>query len=150
MQQLVQCLKEKQVTLASIESLTGGLFASEVAAVSGASKVLKGSLVTYQSSVKIHVLGVDAKLIEQYGVISKECAEAMVICGKQMFQSDIVVSCTGNAGPEVMDGKAVGLVYMGILMNDHIDVYEEYFTGDRNTIREQVCVYLKNKILAII
>lgn len=147
MKELVTRLKEEGLTIASIESLTGGMFAALVSGVAGASSVLKGGLVTYQTVIKEDVLRVDKKLIAEYGVISKQCAQAMAVQGKKMFTSDIVVSCSGNAGPDAMDGKPVGLVYMGVLVKDEVTTYEMIFKGSRNEIREQVCEYLKEKVL---
>lgn len=149
MDTLVAFLKEKEYTIASIESLTAGLFASSIAEVSGASQVLKGALVTYQTSCKEEVLHVDAKTIEKYGVISKEVAYAMAKKGKEMFQSDIVVSFTGNAGPEVMDEKPVGLVHMAIAYKENIYTYEHIFEGSRNEIRQKACQFMKNEILSL-
>ena len=147
MEELVSELKAKGLTIASIESLTGGMFVSLISAVANASHVLKGSLITYQTTIKEDVLQVDKELIVEHGVISKQCVQAMAIQGKKMFQSDIIVSCSGNAGPEGMDDKPVGLVYMGVLINEEVTVYEMTFKGTRNKIREQVCEYLKEKVL---
>lgn len=150
MKELVELLNKKQYTIASIESLTAGLFTSKIAEVSGASAILKGGLVTYMTTCKSDVLHVDVKLIENYGVISKQIAEAMVIKGMEMFQTDIVVSFTGNAGPEVMDNKPVGLVHMGINIHGQIYTYEQLFNGDRNYIREQACWYVCKQLLELL
>lgn len=146
MQELVALLKEKKYTIASIESLTAGLFASKMAEVSGASAVLKGGLVTYQTICKEKVLGIDPIKIETYGVISKEIADEMALKGAQLFQSDITVSFSGNAGPDVMDNKAVGLVHMAIVFKGNLYSYEHIFTGTRNEIREASVKFMCEKI----
>lgn len=148
MEAFVALLKEKGLVMSTVESLTGGLLAANIASVAGASKVFKGSLVTYQTVVKTDVLGIEQALIDTYGVVSDACAEAMACCGKQLFESDMVVSCTGNAGPEAMEGKPVGMVYMAICLYDQVRVYEHVFQGDRNEIREQVCAYIIEKASA--
>lgn len=150
MKELVELLKEKQYTIASIESLTAGLFTSKIAEVSGASAILKGGLVTYMTSCKIDVLHIDENLVETYGVISEQIAQAMVEKGMEMFQSDIVVSFTGNAGPDVMDDKPVGLVHMGINFQGKIHTYEHIFAGNRNAIREQACEYMSRQLLNLL
>lgn len=150
METLIARLIEKKYTIASIESVTAGLFAAKIAEVSGASAVLKGGLVTYQTSCKEDVLHVDTALIKKFGVISKEVADDMALKGKAMFQSDIVVSFSGNAGPDVMDCKPVGLVHMAIAFNEHIYSYQQQFVGTRNEIREQACEYMEKCILALI
>ncbi|MCK5945722.1 MAG: CinA family protein [Mycoplasmataceae bacterium] len=124
-------------TLSSIESLTGGLFASEITSKPGASKYFKGSIVTYQNEIK-EKLGIDTT----NGVINKETALAMSKAGRKYFDSDICVSFTGNAGPEAMDGKPVGLVFIAI----NNDVYELNLSGDRNSIRKQAVEFAIKKI----
>ena len=150
MHALVQLLKQKHLTIASIESLTAGLFASSLAEVPGASNVLKGALVTYQTRCKEEVLHVDKDIILTYGVISKEVAEAMVLQGKKMFHSDIVVSFTGNAGPDVMDEKEVGLVHMSVLYQEELSSFAVQFKGSRNEIRKQAVSYLSKEIMKIL
>lgn len=150
MKELVEILKKKQYTIASIESLTAGLFTSKIAEVSGASAILKGGLVTYMTTCKRDVLHVDADLINEYGVISKQIAEAMVNKGMEMFETDIVVSFTGNAGPDVMDDKPVGLVHMAINFKNDIYTYEHIFKGNRNQIREQACEYISRQLLKLL
>lgn len=150
MKELVEILKKKQYTIASIESLTAGLFTSKIAEVSGASAILKGGLITYMTSCKSDVLHIDAELINNYGVISKQIAEAMVIKGIDMFKTDIVVSFTGNAGPDVMDDKPVGLVHMAIHFQSEIYTYEHIFVGNRNDIREQACEYMCRQLLKLL
>ncbi len=131
MKDLVRLLSERKLT---------------IAAVPHASKVFYGSLVTYQSACKIDVLKIDKQLIDKYGVISSQCAKAMAEKGHVLFKTDIVVSCTGNAGPDVMDNKAVGLVYMGIYYQGEVIVLEKIFSGDRNEIRSSVVDYLCDSV----
>lgn len=150
MKELVDLLRKHNLTIASIESLTAGLFASSVAEIPGASNVLKGALVTYQTACKIDVLKIDRSIIKNHGVVSKEVAQAMTEKGFEMFKTDIVVSCTGNAGPDVLDGKPVGMVCMAILSNGRTKLYEEIFSGTRNEIREKVVYYLVEKINEIL
>lgn len=150
MKELVEILIEKQYSIASIESLTAGLFTSKVAEVSGASTVLKGGLVTYMTSCKVDVLHIEQSLIDKYGVISEQIAKAMVLKGKELFQCDIVVSFSGNAGPMVMDNKPVGLVHMAILWEDKVSSFEQIFKGTRNEIREQACTYMKVQLINLL
>lgn len=140
MKNLVSKLLEKGLTIGSIESLTGGLFASLITSVPGASKVYKGSLVTYAASEKINLLSMDPATIEKYGVVSSEVAFDMARLGREVLGVDIAVSFTGNAGPTTEPGgQPVGKVFIGIAFKDTIVTYEEDFKGERNEIREQ-CV----------
>ncbi len=96
----VELLVEQNKTISAAESLTAGLFQSELAAISGVSKVLKGGVVTYNEEMKISQLGIAAELLESYGVVSEETAIAMAEAVRVKFGSDISVGLTGAAGPE--------------------------------------------------
>ena len=114
-QKLIERLTEKNLTLGSVESFTGGLFAKKVTDVSGASKVFKGALVTYSKELKESLLGIPASFIEEHGVVSYEVCQQMAIKGKKVLGVDVCVAFTGNAGPEVSeDGGEVGEVYIAV------------------------------------
>mgnify|MGYP000559171954 CR=1 FL=1 len=113
-QELVKLCTRKKRTIASCESLTAGLFSAEIASVSGASKALKGGIVTYFTEIKEKVVGVDTEVISKYGVVSKECADQMAQKTRELLESDYCVSFTGNAGPDTMEEKPAGLVYCSI------------------------------------
>ena len=122
--ELAKVLIEKNLTICSAESLTGGLFGANLSEMSGISKVYKGSLVTYQDQAKIEVLRVKESTIQNFGALSLECAYEMVKNVQNMFNSDIAVSFTGNAGPSASEGKPVGLVYVGIYFLGEIEILE--------------------------
>lgn len=124
-------------TLGSVESFTGGLFAREITAVSGASHFFKGALVTYASEEKNRILGISYQDIDQYGVVSREVAAQMASNGQKLLNVDYCVSFTGNAGPDAMEGKPVGLVYIGVAIYDHIEVYELHLSGSRDDIQKE-------------
>ena len=129
--------RERGFTLGSVESFTGGMFASEITAVSGASHFYKGGLVTYATEEKNRLLGIPYGLIDQFGVVSKEVATFMATNGKRVLNVDYCVSFTGNAGPEAMEGKPVGQVYIGLASNDKVEVYEFLLKGDRKNIQKE-------------
>ena len=143
---VIDKLIEEELTISSIESLTGGLFASTLTEYSGVSKIYKGSVVSYATEIKEKVVGIDKEIIQKYGVVSKECAYQMAICGQKIFDTNICVSFTGNAGPDVMEGKEVGLVYVSIVINGKVDTYELNLSGTRNEIRKQCVNYAFDKI----
>ena len=124
MNELAQLLISHNITVSSVESFTVGNFASMLGSVPGISKVYKGSLVTYQSETKERLLSIDHDIIAKYGVVSKEIASLMCVNGKAILNSDICVSFTGNAGPDAMENKPVGEVYIGINFKDDISVYK--------------------------
>lgn len=110
----VEVLQEKNWTISAAESLTAGLFQSELAAIPGASAVLIGGMVTYSSDSKITQLGIAQEIIEKHGVVSEECAVAMAMRIKEAFNTDIGVGLTGAAGPSSLEGKPAGTVWIAI------------------------------------
>ena len=129
--------REKGLTLGSVESFTGGLFAKEITSVSGASRFYKGGLVTYATEEKARLLGISQEDIDKYGVVSKEIALQMAEKGQKVLDVDVCVSFTGNAGPDAMEGKPVGEVYIGLACQDEVKVYPFLLKGDRNIIQEE-------------
>jgi len=130
---VVKLLKENGLKIASAESCTGGLFASAITDVAGASEVLSSSYVTYSVESKIKELGVPAETIERFGVVSNETAEAMAVGAKRRAGADIAISITGFAGPEFDPGQEAGEAYIGYAMGDikgHFEVHT------RRNIRE--------------
>ena len=137
---VLSILEEKGLTLGSVESLTAGLFASTICSIPGASKVFKGSIVTYATSLKTDLLGIDKNLIDRVGVVSKEVAREMATRGREKLNVDVCVSFTGNAGPTKEEGKApVGRVNMCVSTREiNMDI-EKDFLLERNAMREE-CV----------
>jgi len=137
MEELIELLKARNLTVASCESFTGGLFASLLTEVPGASSVFKGSVVSYVNEIKIRVVNVPSELIETYGAVSEETASAMAKNTRQLMKSDYCISFTGNAGPSVLEGKAAGSVYMAICGKTATRVYHDTLQCDRHEVRSQ-------------
>ncbi len=108
-----EALKAKGMTLATMESCTGGLLASNITDVPDSSKYFVGGVVSFSNEAKI-ANGVPAAIIERYGVISQETAEAMADAVRQRFGADVGIGITGVAGPSEEEGKAVGTVFASI------------------------------------
>lgn len=107
-------LLEKNLSLSSAESCTGGMFASAITGISGISKIFDRSLVTYSNEAKMQELGVREETLKAYGAVSEETAREMAEGLFKITGSDICVSVTGIAGPEGgSPEKPVGLVYIG-------------------------------------
>lgn len=130
-------LKEKGLTLGTAESCTGGLIAKLITDLPGASAVLKGGIVSYTNEVKANVLGVPQTLLEKYGAVSPQVAEAMARGAKKVLGCDIALSATGVAGPDPDDrGNPVGLVYLGLAYGEDCIVREYHAgKGDRDRVR---------------
>ena len=132
--------REKRLTLGSVESFTGGLFAQSITAVPGASNFYKGGLVTYATEEKVRLLGVPQEDVDKYGVVSKEIAIQMAKLGKEKLNVNYCVSFTGNAGPEAMENKPVGLIYIGLATPKGVEVHEYQLSGDRKEIQNSALI----------
>ena len=128
--------KERRLTLGSVESFTGGLFAREITAISGASKFYKGALVTYATEEKVRLLGVKQEDVDLHGVVSEEIAYQMAKLGREKLNVDYCVSFTGNAGPEAMENKPVGQIFIGLASPKNVVVMAYQLEGDRHTIQK--------------
>lgn len=146
--ELIEICTKNHFTISSCESLTAGLFTSQIASVPGASAILKGGLVTYFTPMKTRLAHVDEKLIETYGVVSSECAFAMAKNTREIMEVDFCVSFTGNAGPSSMEGKPAGLVYCAIASKNDVEVYD-FLIHDhsRNEVREMVVSKMLERLL---
>ena len=135
---LIKYLTQKGKTISFAESCTGGLLAAKFTAVSGASNVLGGAMVTYSNEIKEKWLGVNPKTIQEYGAVSKECVKEMLIGIQKAANSNISVAISGVAGPTgEVEGKPVGTVYVGVKNDETITIKRFNFTGDRGFIQEQ-------------
>lgn len=137
MEELAQILISRNISISSVESFTVGSFANTIGSISGISAVYRGSLVSYQTRIKRDVLHIDERVIDTYGVVSSQVAGLMAIQGQTMFESDLCISFTGNAGPSAMEGKPVGLIYIGIAYLDHIHTFCYELAGTRDEIKKQ-------------
>jgi len=125
-------------TLVTAESLTGGGIGAALTAVPGSSEVYKGGVISYTNWVKEHVLGVPGEILETYGAVSAQTAEAMAAGVRKLLQADVAVSVTGLAGPGGDEfGNPVGTVFIGYRDRKCSQVIECHFTGTREEIRNQ-------------
>lgn len=137
---LVELLKQKKLKISTAESCTGGLIASRITDVSGASSVFDEGVVTYANEAKTKYLGVSEQTIEKYGAVSSQTAEEMVNGLLKNMNCDVAVAVTGIAGPTGgTKEKPVGLVYIavGVKCGDGIltDVTKNNFAGSRDKIK---------------
>ena len=132
---VVAALRERDLTLATAESLTAGLLASTIAEVPGCSAVLRGGVVAYSSDVKASVLGVDARLLEH--VVSEQVAARMALGATQVLSADIGVGTTGAAGPASLDGQVPGTVWIAVhdARSGRTRTARLALEGDRQAIR---------------
>ena len=152
MKSLIRILTKKNLKISFGESCTGGLLASTITSISGASKVFNLSFITYSNQAKIKVLKVNKNIINKYGAVSHECCKAMVNNLSKISKANINVSITGIAGPKGgTKQKPVGLVYIGIKKNNKTIVKKFLFKSKkRNTIQRSTVNKALNLILSFI
>jgi nicotinamide-nucleotide amidase len=138
----MKLLKERGLTLSCAESLTGGLFQSEITSLPGASAVLKGGVVCYQDEIKKKVLSVRESTLKQHSAVSEQCALELAENVRTLFAADIGISFTGVAGPADLDGKKAGTVWVGLAIKGcPAKAFLLNLAGGRNGNRKRTAKY---------
>ncbi|MDH2415863.1 CinA family protein [Nocardioides sp. CER19] len=132
-------LRAEGGTVSTAESLTGGRLAVRFTDVPGISETFLGGAVTYATPLKTSMLGVDEEIVEEHGVVSAECAEAMASGVRAMTGATYGLSTTGVAGPDAQEGKPAGTVYVGIAGPGFVTSELVELDGDRTEIQEASC-----------
>ena len=136
-QAIIRGLQAQGLTVATCESLTGGMICAALVDVPGASRVVRGGLITYQTDTKSLLAGVDTGLIETHGVVSAEVARAMAAGTRDALHADIAVSATGMASPGEIGDPPAGTVFVGLASAAGVQAVELHLTGDRQAVRQQ-------------
>ena len=152
MKDLVNKLQKKKLKISFAESCTGGMLATAITSISGASKIFNLGLITYSNNAKISILKINKKLIQKYGAVSPECCEAMVKNLSKISKADVNVSITGIAGPKGgTKTKPVGLVYIGVKKSNKLIITKNIFKQKkRNDIQKSTvkrALYLVNSLI---
>jgi nicotinamide-nucleotide amidase len=134
-EEVIDLLRERGLTMATAESMTGGLIAARITDAPGSSDVFRGGVVSYASDVKFDVLGVP-----EGPVVSEEAARAMAQGACKVLGADVAVSVTGVAGPDEQEGKPVGTVCMGTCVDGVPEAVTIRFPGDRLRIKQFACI----------
>ena len=151
-QQLAQILLAKGFKIALAESCTGGLLAAQLTSLAGSSDWFERGFVTYSNQAKEESIGVPKELIERYGAVSEEVAKAMAEGVLNHSLAQVSAAITGIAGPGGGSAnKPVGMVCFawGMQVDDQIQTRSQtkQFSGDRQSIREQACIYAIESLL---
>ena len=151
MKSLIKILSNKKLKISFAESCTGGLLASSVTSISGASKIFDLGFVTYSNQAKIKILKINKNIIRKYGAVSRECCFAMVNNLSRISKANINVSITGIAGPKGgTKNKPVGLVYIGLKKGNKIYINKCLFKGKkRSSIQKATVKKVLNLVLSI-
>ena len=145
---LVKKLIKKKLKISFAESCTGGMLASSVTSISGASKVFNLGLVTYSNQAKIKILRVNESIIKKYGAVSAECCKSMVVNLAKISKADINVSVTGIAGPNGgTKNKPVGLVFIGVKKSNKLVIFKNLFKSKSRNFIQKATVKKTLKII---
>jgi nicotinamide-nucleotide amidase len=141
--EVVADLIRLRLTIAVAESLTGGLLVADLVSVPGASAVVRGGIVAYDTALKHSLLGVDAALLAEHGAVHPDVAAQMARGVRDRLAvggvpASIGISTTGVAGPDPQDGQPVGTVFVGIAVGDDTSILSLALQGSRSAIRRTV------------
>ena len=132
---VVDLLRERGLTLALAESVSGGLAATRVSAVPGSGDVFRGALVAYASEVKFALLDVP-----EGPVVCTTAARAMAAGVRKLLGADVGLATTGVAGPEEQDGQPVGTVFLGLALGEQVEAREVRLPGDPDRVRQYAVI----------
>ena len=143
-------LRRRGQTLAVAESCTGGRLSSLLTSVPGSSSVFPGGVVSYSLSTKRDVLGIPQSLLEQHGTVSRQTAEAMATHVQRLCQTTHGMAVTGVAGPDELEGKPVGLVWIAWRLGEETHAREYRFAGDRREIQARAAKTAMFKLIQML
>jgi nicotinamide-nucleotide amidase len=149
---VVELLTDIGKTVAVAESITGGWLGQRITNVPGSGDAFRGGVITYDVGIKESLLGVSGSTLKEFGPVSEQTAREMAVNARVKLGSDYAISLTGNAGPTPdVDGKPVGLVYIGIATPNGVEVKEQHMRGGRADIRfrctQLALVHLRESLL---
>lgn len=144
-------LQQKQQTVCTAESCTGGGIGYAITEVAGSSAWFNGGIITYTNALKQKLLAVEAQVLEKHGAVSEACVEQMAFGALDLCGADWSIAVSGVAGPGggTVD-KPVGLVWMAIANNESCWTWYEHFSGNRAEIRLKTMDSVLNKLINII
>jgi PncC family amidohydrolase len=131
-----ELFKKKKLTLSVAESCTGGLISHYLTTLPGASKFFKGGITVYSAAVKKDVLRVSPAILRKYGIVSAETAMEMAQKVRLLAKTDYSISSTGNLGPDVLEGKGKGLIYIAVSKQGKTISRELKLKGNRQKNKE--------------
>ena len=135
--EVIRLCRDLGLTIATVESCTGGLVAGTLTGVPGSSSVIDRGFVTYTNESKSELVGVSAELFARVGAVSEEVARAMASGGLAHSIADIAVATTGVAGPGQSENKPAGLVHVCATRRNGTAIHEKcHFLGNRKEVRE--------------
>ncbi|HEX5597690.1 MAG TPA: CinA family protein [Micromonosporaceae bacterium] len=137
---VIHALVDRGESVATVESLTGGLLAATLVEIAGASRVFRGGLVVYATDLKASLADVPADLLAERGPVDPDVAVALAEGGRKRCAADWCLATTGVAGPKGQGGQPVGLVFIAVAGPDRTWVRRLDLNGNRAAIRTETVV----------
>jgi nicotinamide-nucleotide amidase len=131
---------QRGITLSVAESCTGGLISHYLTAIPGTSRFLDTCIVAYSANAKRRILGVPGPVISRHGMVSEETARQMAERARALTKTDAALSTTGNLGPDVLEGKPKGLVYVAVNTKKGTVIKKLLLKGTRGQIKEKAAL----------
>ena len=135
-----ELFKARGLTLSVAEYCTGGLISHYITHLPGASAFFKAGVVSYSAEMKINILGFFSDIIASYGIVSEQTAIEMAEKARSLTDTDFSVSTTGNLGPDVLEGKATGLIYVAVSKKGRTFAKELRLRGNREENKEEAAI----------
>lgn len=131
---VLELLDERGWTIATAESVTGGMIAARLTAVPGASSTFRGGIIAYDRGVKTERLGVSERVMDEYGIVSEQVAEEMAAGASVSLKTEVAIGVTGAAGPDPHEA-AVGTIAIAVVTPDRVSTTTVRLPGDRERVR---------------
>lgn len=145
---LAALLEQRQWTMVTAESCTGGMIASACTDRAGSSAWFEGGIVSYSNQLKRNLLAVSAETLQTHGAVSEQTAAAMAHGAIACSEAQVSVATTGIAGPSgAVDGKPVGTVCFGYRIAGQLHTETHYFSGTREQVREAATLHALNRVI---
>jgi PncC family amidohydrolase len=142
--------KLNQLSLAVAESCTGGLISHYITSLPGASIIFRAGIVSYSEEAKKNILKVSGEVLNKYGMVSEETAKEMAEQVRRIADSDYSIATTGNLGPDVLEGKDKGLIYLAVSKNGKTITKQLNLNGSREenkAVAANAALYLLIELL---
>lgn len=142
--------KKRGFTLSVAESCTGGLISHYITILPGASKFFEAGVVSYSAEAKKKILGISPEIISKHGVVSEETAKEMAEKVRSLTKTDYSLSTTGNLGPDVLEGKGRGLIYIAVSKKGQTFSRELRLTGSREENKEEASLSALRLLIEVV
>jgi len=135
-----EIFRKRGLSLSVAESCTGGLLSHYITTLPGSSNFFEAGVVSYSAETKKKILGISPETISKYGVVSEETAREMAEKVRSLTGTDCSLSTTGNLGPDVLEGKGKGLIYIAVSKTGKTISKEVRLTGNREKNKEEASI----------